>query len=118
MKKSFRLTRSKDIKRVRLLGRSHAHPLLVLLVAPNDLPVNRFGVIAGRSIGNAVKRNRAKRRLRAALEPLYRQTAPGFDLIFLARKPLLQAPYPELQTAVKQLLSRAGLVIVDERDPD
>jgi len=103
---------------VRLQGKSYAHPLLVLLVLANDLPSDRFGVIASRSIGNAVQRNRAKRRLRAALEPLYRHTPPGFDLIFLARKPLLQATYPELQAAVQQLLSRAGLVRLNEHESD
>ena len=112
MKRRFRLTRSIDFKRVRRIGRSYAHPLVVLVVARSDEAQVRVGVVAGKTVGTAVERNRAKRRLRACLLTWLPCLAPGFDLIFLARKPMDQAGYAEICAAVQGLLKKAGLLDV------
>jgi len=105
-----RLTKSQDVQRVRKSGRSYAHPLAVLVTRRNDLDRTRFAVGAGRSLGGAVRRNRAKRRLRAALRALTPRIAPGWDVLLLARDTTPSARWPELQQAVAGLLRRAGLL--------
>ncbi|HEX6305187.1 MAG TPA: ribonuclease P protein component [Anaerolineales bacterium] len=110
MKRRFRLTKSTDFKRVRRMGKSYAHPLLVLIAHPNDLDRSRFGVAAGRSLGKAVQRNRAKRRIREALRPLIPGVEPGWDIIILARGKLLAASFHHCQEALKDLLRRARLL--------
>ena len=112
MERQFRLTRTTDFMRVRRSGKSYAHPLVVLITAHNDrsdLPV-RVGVSASQAVGNAVQRNRAKRRLRACVSPLLETIKPGNDLIFLARRSIEQASYQDLCKAIQNLLKRAGLV--------
>ena len=62
---------------------------MVLVVQANDdakglgthLADVRVGVAAGRTVGNAVKRNRAKRLLRAAMQTLLPTLAHGWDLV-------------------------------------
>jgi len=110
VKSRFCLTSSTDFKRVRRFGKSYAHPLVVLVVHPNQLQATRFGVTSGRSLGGAVQRNRAKRRLRAAQQLYLGQLPSGWDLIWVAREPLLRAPFVELQSAMTGLLKRAGLL--------
>jgi ribonuclease P protein component len=110
VKPRFRLTSSNDFKRVRRFGKSYAHPLVVLVALPNELAVTRFGVAAGRSLGGAVKRNRAKRRLRAAVQPLLDQTITGWDVILIARQPLLEAPFQDICAALETLLGKANLL--------
>ena len=110
MKRRFRLTRSSDIKRVRRLGKSYAHPLIVLVAFPNDQPAARFGIIAGRSVGGAVQRNRSKRILRAIVHPLRMTIVPGWDIILLARLPMGTATFVETQGALVGLLRRAHLL--------
>ncbi len=110
MKRSFRLTRSTDFKRVRQFGKSYAHPLVVLITLPSQGAGSHCGVAAGRSIGGAVQRNRAKRILREAMRPLLPVVRPGWDLLLLSRRPLAQAQLPEIQAALQQLLHRAGLL--------
>jgi ribonuclease P protein component len=110
VKRRFRLTRSTDFQRVRRIGKSYAHPLVVLIMAQNELQQVRIGVVAGRSIGMAVQRNRVKRRLRAGLAPLIPRLIPGWDLIFLARKPLDQAGFAEICEVLHLLLRRAGIL--------
>ncbi|HEX7432129.1 MAG TPA: ribonuclease P protein component [Anaerolineaceae bacterium] len=109
MERRFRLTRSTDIKRVRRLGKSYAHPLIVLVATPNEQPTIRIGVSAGRSVGGAVERNRGKRLLRATLHSLLPDINTGWDLVFLARQGLSEATYEQTCLAVKELLKRARL---------
>jgi ribonuclease P protein component len=109
VKRRFRLTRSTDFKRVRRIGRSYAHPLIVLVVATNDVQQVRVGIVAGKTVGGAVERNLAKRRLRACIDPYIPQLRAGRDLIFLARKPMDQAGFAEICAAVQLVLRKAGL---------
>jgi ribonuclease P protein component len=110
VKRSFRLTRSIDFKRVRRSGKSYAHPLLVLYTLKSDQAGVRVGVSAGLAVGNAVKRNRAKRLLRAAMNELLPQTVPGSDLLLSARSPLPASNLQQTRAALSNLLERAGLL--------
>ncbi len=110
LNRKYRLTRSNDFQRVKQKGTSFAHPIMILIKAPNPDPNLRIGISAGRTVGNAVIRNRAKRRMRASLNGIIPQLQIGWDLVFLARKPITEATYTELVSAEKQLLKRAGLL--------
>jgi len=132
VKRGFRLTRSTDLKRVRNFGKSYAHPLVVLVVSPSTedrlkealqqpapgVPEtgrpSRVAVTGGRSVGGAVQRNRAKRLLREAVRALLPTLRPGWDVVLIARKPLLEATYPQVQAAVSQLMRRADLLAPEE----
>jgi ribonuclease P protein component len=80
-----------------------------MVVFRNEQQLLRFGVIAGRSVGGAVQRNRSKRLLRAALLPILETIMPGWDVILLARQPLSQASLFEAQEALAGLFHRAHL---------
>ena len=110
MKRRFRLRRSTDFERVRRSGKSYAHPFVVVIKHPNDLAFSRFGFSAGRSVGNAVQRNRAKRRIREIVRLRMSKIQPGWDLVFLARKSIHEAGFDELRAAIDLLLERAGVV--------
>jgi ribonuclease P protein component len=69
--------------------------------------------MAGKRIGSAVARNRAKRLLREAVRARYPQLAPGWDLIFIARAPLAKVKLPDAQRAVDNLLRRARVLTHD-----
>ncbi|RMF48297.1 MAG: ribonuclease P protein component [Anaerolineae bacterium] len=114
VKRTFRLRKSTDFKRVRQRGKSYAHPLAVLITLPNDLPLARIGISAGRSVGNAVYRNRAKRRLRAIASTLFPYITPGWDIVLLARKNIHHADHATLHNALVHLFHRAGLLTMPE----
>jgi ribonuclease P protein component len=104
------LTSTTDFERVRRFGKSYAHPFVVLVVLPNEMDQSRFGISAGRSIGNAVQRNRAKRILRETVRPLIPAIATGWDLVILARKPMANARFDEIGAALTNLLTQARLL--------
>ena len=110
MDRRHRLTNSSDFKRVRHTGQSFAHPLVLLIVSENQLDHARFGVSAGRSVGNAVQRNRAKRRIREAMRKSLPEIAPGWDIVAVARPAILEASWDTLLKAVSTKLTQAGLI--------
>ena len=110
MQRNFRLTRSEDFKRVRRSGKSYAHPLLVLIVQAANEGQLRVGVTASRTVGTAVKRNRAKRLLREAVRTVLPTLPSGRDILLVARPPLLSCNMFEVRDALLTLLRRAGLV--------
>jgi ribonuclease P protein component len=67
-------------------------------------------VAASRGIGTAVKRNRAKRLLREAIRTLLPSIIPGWDILLIARPPLLSCKVFEVREALLTLLRRADLV--------
>ena len=110
MKRRFRLTKSTDFQRVRRLGKSYAHPLIVLIVLANGETCTRWGVVAGKSVGGAVERNRAKRMLREASRSVLSDVQEAWDLILIARQPLVNADFGDVQSALVQLLNRAHVM--------
>ena len=114
MQKRFRLSRSEDFKRVRRIGKSYAHPLVVLVAQANQSQNIRVGVTAGKTVGTAVSRNRAKRLLREVLRPMLPNLASGWDLILIARPPLVTATLTDTRSALLNLLQRARILPVDE----
>jgi ribonuclease P protein component len=111
MNRKHRLKSTSDFKRVRRNGKSYAHPLVILLAYSNDRAVIRFGVQAGKAVGNAVRRNRAKRKLRSAIQKYLPGLQRGWDAIFIARPPLNEADWTAVHTAVRELLTRAGMLV-------
>lgn len=91
-------------------GRSWAHPLLVLRALPNDLEHSRFGFSVSHWVGKAVVRNRAKRLMREATRLRQGGIEEGWDLVLIARNPIREADFKQVNQAVEQLLRRAGLL--------
>ena len=110
MQRKFRLTRSDEFKRVRRIGKSYAHPLVVLIAQASEHPILRVGVAAGHTVGNAVHRNRAKRLLREAMRPLLPALPRGWELVLIARPGMLKASLEDTRLALQGLLLRAGLI--------
>ncbi len=84
---------------------------------PNGLGYSRFGFAVSRRIGKAAARNRVKRRLREIVRQRQNNIRPGYDLVFIARRPIVKASHPDLVAAVETLLRRANLWIAATPEP-
>jgi len=118
MERRHRLTHSRRFQQVRRRGQSWSHPLLVILALGNNLPYSRFGFLVGKRIGKAVVRNRVKRRMREAVRSRLAYVSPGWDVVLIARTPIVQADSSSIKEALDSLLHRAGLFTESPNTPD
>ncbi len=109
MQQHLRLRRAEDFQRLRRVGITHHHRLMVLSFSQNELTHNRYGFIVGKQLGKAVTRNRIRRRLRAVMRTLDPQLKPGFDVVLIARSPLAEQPFDVFVRTVGELFRRAEL---------
>jgi ribonuclease P protein component len=104
-----RLKRRAEFLHVAAARKKWAAPGLILQVCPSSHSPNcdaveppvpaalRVGFTASKKVGNAVQRNRARRRLKAVVgEVLPRHGVPGYDLVLIARPATIDRPYQDL----------------------
>ena len=106
MAKIQTLTLNKEFKRAYYRGSYKAGPLLVTYYVRGNRPV-RYGITTGKKVGNAVRRNRARRIIRAAFEELWREQAflgLGGDFVFVAREKTPDAKSTEICAAMRYQL--------------
>lgn len=69
-------------------------------------PAIGVGFTASRKVGNAVERNRAKRRLRAWVRlNLHKKGIVGVDYVFIARQNILSESWPKLENNLERAMS-------------
>jgi ribonuclease P protein component len=113
-----RLKRRRDFLRAAGRGRKAAAPGLVLqAVACDDGGAGlRCGFTVSKRVGNAVVRNRVRRRLRAiAAEVLPTRAAAGFDYVLIGRAATADRSYDALRRDLIAALSRLKLCQNAER---
>lgn len=82
---------------------------MVLHVLPTAGDTLLVGVTAGKKVGGAVERNRAKRQLREAIRPRLPELRRGYQLVLVARAAMRGVQFAAVQAALDALLHRAGL---------
>ena len=99
-----------DFKKAYEKGKSFGNRNLILYIRKNDLEYTRIGITVSKKTGNAVVRNKIRRRIKE----IYREVAPnlkeGYDLIFIIRRNVPDISFQELRSAFYHLikLSKMG----------
>ncbi|HJR88256.1 MAG TPA: ribonuclease P protein component [Acidimicrobiia bacterium] len=83
-----------DFRRVLDTGRRRKVGGLLVVRSPGEPDQIRIGLVAGKRIGNAVQRNRIRRRLRAAAGDA--EVPVGFDYVLIPEREAADVPYPRL----------------------
>ena len=78
-------------------GVSSVRPTLVLYSRRNGLDCCRLGITTSKKIGNAVVRNRARRRLREIYRFYFDDLRQGYDFIIVARAKTAVVPFEEIK---------------------
>lgn len=110
MKRCFSLKRNKQFRQVYRKGKSLASRYMVLIYAKGGSGMVHVGFSVSKKLGNSVARNRVKRRLREAFRPMIPEALPGYDLIFIARDAVKEADFPAIESAMRYLMRKAGLL--------
>ncbi len=118
-----RLRKRAEFLRVAASGKKAAAPGVIVQTRRVDAAVPHLdavadlwlGITCSRKVGNAVKRNRARRRLReAARVVLPRVAASGQDYVLIGRVETLTRPYAALISDIEGALRRLGVAQTGE----
>ena len=71
---------------------------------------SHIGIITSKTIGNAVKRNKARRRIRSILNKHLINFQHPHDIVVIARTPVSQASFAEIEEALTGVLQKAGII--------
>ncbi|CAM3759619.1 ribonuclease P protein component [Alicyclobacillus pomorum] len=113
MQSIYRLKENKDFRRVFTRGKSVAGGQFVLYWLENKrTPYFRVGFSVSKKVGNAVVRNRLKRRLRACFHELTPQLVEThMDFVVVCRKSAADTTYEEMRTELSRLLRKAKIMV-------
>ena len=111
MAKRLALTRRAQYLAVYESGKAAADKLLVIKVLPNKLDVLRPGFSVTKDIGKATVRNRIKRLLKENLRLM--DVNPGWYIVWIARRPIVDMDYHDINRSMIKLLKRMDLLVKD-----
>lgn len=100
---------NKDFRRLYGRGNCQVSPFVVTYSAKNKYGETRIGITTGKKLGNAVKRNRARRLIVAAMRENLANIKPGYDFVFVARTRLLFIKSSTLSQVLKNQFIEAGI---------
>ena len=105
-----RLRRNAEIQHVRRKGVRRRVQMAAMYVLANELGTSRFAISAGRRVGNAVVRNRTKRRAREIIRRHMHEISQGWDCLLILTPASAMATYAEVEADLLRLLARAQLL--------
>ena len=106
-----RLRKRAEFLRVASAGRRAAvHGLVLQAMARGDHAPARLGFTVTKKIGNAVERNRTRRRLREAARLVLRdRPLAGFDLVLIGREATRGRDFADLMDDLRRALGKVGV---------
>jgi ribonuclease P protein component len=105
-----RLKRTRDFAAIRENGKSWTSRCLILAIRPRpEATVPHAGFTTTKRIGNAVVRNKVRRRLRMIVRAAFPRFTVTHDIVTIAKYPAVKADFATLQAEWEKLATRAGL---------
>ena len=110
MDKKYRLRNNREFKNVYDGGKNFWNRNLILYRKKNALQVTRLGITITKKFGNAVIRNRTRRRLREIYRLKLYRIRDGYDIIIIPKKNVMDLSHEDLDSALEHILRISKLI--------
>jgi len=114
MKHTVALKQNHEFRRLYNKGKSAASPFFAVYCRKTGRPYSRLGLTTGVKLGNAVKRNRVRRRMRELYRTNEQKLRPGYDIVIVARSRAIFARYSDLENSFLRLMKKLELTLPKE----
>ena len=109
MEFSHTLKKNYEFRRLYAKGKSAVSPRVVLYCRKNGTDKNRLGITVSAKLGNAVCRNKIRRRFREIYRTNEGALLPGYDIVMAARMRSVESAYHELESDFLRLAEKLGI---------
>ena len=117
MKHTVALKQNHEFRRLYSKGKNAASPYFAVYCRRTGRPYSRLGLTTGVKLGNAVKRNRVRRRMRELYRTNESKLRPGYDIVMVARTRAIFARYSDLESSFLRLMKKLELTLPREEEP-
>ncbi|MBE6036161.1 MAG: ribonuclease P protein component [Clostridiales bacterium] len=104
------LRNKKDFTALYNKGKSVGGRYVVIFYRKNGLSFSRKAFLASKKVGNAVKRNRARRLMKESCRMLEGSFKSGYDLIFIARNTINNTKCADVKKSIEAAMKRVDLL--------
>ncbi len=110
MRREYSLRRNKEFRYVYRRGKSVSDKYFVLIYIKTKTPHLKVGFSVSKKLGNAVHRNKIKRRMKEAFFSMLNEVSRKSLIVFVPRECAKDIDYITIQESLSKLLKKAGLV--------
>lgn len=110
LNKELRISSSKEYNNIYQNGKKIQGRYIIVFFQKGGTKFSRFGIVTSKKIGNAVVRNRVKRRLRAIVHDNLDKICGSYNIVIVARYNISNAAYENLEQDFFKVMKKAGLL--------
>lgn len=110
MSEAVTLKRNNDFRRAYKKGSCNISGIVVTYALKNNQKLLRYGITTSKKVGCAVKRNRARRIIKAAFMDIKDDIKNGYDIVFVARAKTPYSKTQHIEKDIRRHLKREGIL--------
>ena len=104
MRKLYIVRHARDFESIMNQGKCKKNRSFVVYSLDNNLPYNRYGISVSKKLGNAVFRNKSKRKIRSIIDNYKKNYINGKDYVIILRRGAAEESFQKIEKDLLELI--------------